>query len=204
MTNSPDDQRALVSQAADSTPTPRWKRALRRRWVVVIALVLALSAVAIWQAATHSPSADTTALVGRSNQAAPPFSLQNLTEPGRTVTLASFRGRPLVVNFWASWCVPCRTEMPLLERAYRARHGAVAFLGVDANDTPSAAKAFLQQVHVTYETASDDSGTLAARYGLFGLPTTVFISASGKIVGQHIGELHEDTLAAALREAFHD
>ena len=92
--------------------------------------------------------------------------------------------------------------MPLLEAAFRAEHGKVAFLGVDTNDTASAAKAFLAQVHVTYPAASDPTASLATSYGLIGLPITVFISPSGKIVGRHIGELQADTLRAALHEAF--
>lgn len=184
---------------------PRARRPfLRRRWLVaVVVLLVGLAAVAVWQEVSRSPTADSTALVGRTGQPAPAFSLPNLTDPSRRVTLASFRGKPLVINFWASWCVPCRTEMPLLEQAYRSQHGKVVFLGIDANDTPSAAKAFLARVHVTYPTISDDNGATATGYGLYGLPTTVFISPSGKIEGRHIGELHADTLRAALQEAFH-
>jgi len=197
----PTADQALIGVA---TTCPLGRRFLRRRWLVVVAIFLAgLSSVAIWQAASRSPTAaDSGALVGRTGQPAPAFSLASLSAPGRTITLASFRGKPLVINFWASWCVPCRTEMPLLEQAYRALHGKVVFLGVDANDSSSAAKAFLAQVHVTYPTVSDGEGTTAIEYGLYGLPTTVFISPSGKIEGRHIGELHADTLQAALQEAF--
>jgi cytochrome c biogenesis protein CcmG/thiol:disulfide interchange protein DsbE len=92
--------------------------------------------------------------------------------------------------------------MPLLESAFRAEHGKVAFLGVDSNDTASAAKAFLAQVHVTYPAVSDPTASLASRFNLVGLPTTVFISPTGKIVGRHIGELQANTLRAALHEAF--
>lgn len=94
--------------------------------------------------------------------------------------------------------------MPLLEQAYRAHHGRVAFVGIDSNDTPGAAKAFLAQVHVTYVALSDTGGQTAISYGLFGLPTTLFISAKGTIIGRHIGELRANTLARALSEAFHE
>jgi peroxiredoxin len=93
--------------------------------------------------------------------------------------------------------------MPLLEQAFQAEHGRVQFLGIDANDTPGAARAFLDQVHVTYPAASDPNGSVATQFSLFGLPTTLFISASGTIVGRYIGQLHSDTLRAALEEAFH-
>jgi thiol-disulfide isomerase/thioredoxin len=120
-----------------------------------------------------------------------------------TIALADFRGRALIINFWASWCIPCRTEMPLLERAHRAASGQVQFLGIDSNDTSSAAVPFLNQVHVTYPVGSDIGGSVATDYGLFGLPTTVFISPSGKVVGRIIGQLHAYTLRNALKEAFH-
>ena len=165
-------------------------------------LLAVLVAVAVWQAVTKAPNADSTALVGRTGQLAPTFSLPSLADPSHDLSLATFRGRPLVINFWASWCVPCRTEMPLLETAFRSERRKVAFLGIDANDTSSAARAFLAQVHVTYPAVSDASGTVATKYGLYGLPTTVFISPAGKVIGRHIGELHTGTLHAALREAF--
>jgi cytochrome c biogenesis protein CcmG/thiol:disulfide interchange protein DsbE len=193
-----------LSAVGNPSSLPGRRRWSRRRGLVTLGMVLlaVLVAVAVWQAASKSPSADSTALVGRTGQPAPTFSLPSLSDPSRQLSLATFRGRALVINFWASWCVPCRTEMPLLEAAFRSEQGKVAFLGIDANDTSSAARAFLAQVHVTYPVVSDASGTVATKYGLYGLPTTVFISPTGKVVGRHIGELHADTLRAALREAF--
>ena len=142
-------------------------------------------------------------MIGRTGRPAPGFSLPNLSKPGQTVSLPAFRGKPLVVNFWASWCIPCRVEMPLLEQTFRAEHGTIQFLGIDANESPSAGRTFLNQVHVTYPAASDANGSVASQYSLFGLPTTIFISPSGAIVGRFIGQLHDDTLQAALKEAFH-
>jgi cytochrome c biogenesis protein CcmG/thiol:disulfide interchange protein DsbE len=194
-----------VSSAGDpsslSVGRHRWSRP---KWLVALGVVLlaVLVTVAVWQAVDTSPNADSTALVGPTGQPAPAFTLPSLSDPTHSLSLAMFRGRPLVINFWASWCVPCRTEMPLLEAASRSERGRVAFLGIDANDTSSAARAFLAQVHVTYPAVSDPSGTMATNYGLFGLPTTIFVSSTGKILGRHIGELHAATLRAALREAF--
>ena len=175
----------------------------RRTLVAIAALVLALVGVAIWQAVAPSPSAIASHLVGPSGQPAPAFSLPSLRAPRSSLTLASFRGRPVVVNFWASWCVPCRTEMTLLEQAYQAHHGRVVFIGVDTHDTPGAARAFLAQVHVTYPTLSDVDGQTALSYALFGLPTTIFISSNGTELGRHIGQLDSNSLQAGLKEAFH-
>lgn len=198
------EERNVGAEAANPSRRPRWRGFRGRRWLVATGglLLAGLVSVAIWEALSSSPAADSTVLVGRTGRPAPAFSLPSLSEPSRTFSLRTFRGKALLVNFWASWCVPCRTEMPLLEKAYRAEGGKVAFLGIDINDTSSAAQAFLAQVHVTYPVVSAGSSAVAAEYGLYGLPTTVFISPTGDIVGRHIGELHADTLGTALEEAF--
>jgi cytochrome c biogenesis protein CcmG/thiol:disulfide interchange protein DsbE len=195
-----DDAVAKVSQR----PTLRG-RGSKRRFVVLGIVVLTVFVVgALVQGFLSSHSKTSNVLVGRTQKLAPTFTLANLANPSSRVSLSAFRAKPLVLNFWASWCVPCRAEMPLLERAYRAEKGNVQFLGVDSNETPSAGLAFYDHVHVTYPAASDPKGSVATRYGLFGLPTTIFISPSGKIVGRFIGQLHSNTLLAALKEAFHE
>ncbi|MFI4971218.1 MAG: TlpA family protein disulfide reductase [Hyphomicrobiales bacterium] len=174
----------------------------RPRTVIVVgALVTTLIVVGLWQGFSSSPT-NSTALSGPAGAPAPAFSLRSLANSTGLVSPATFRGRPLVMNFWASWCVPCRTEMPLLEAAFRSEKGRVAFLGIDSNDTSSAARAFLAKVLITYPVVSDPSGGVAIRYGLFGLPTTFFISSTGKIIGRHIGQLRANTLRAALHQAF--
>jgi cytochrome c biogenesis protein CcmG, thiol:disulfide interchange protein DsbE len=180
------------------------RRPGRRRWITIFASCggLVLVGGGLYAALTQSDSAVSTALVDRTNQPAPVFSLAGLLALDRTISSADLRGHDLVVNFWASWCVPCKTEMPLLESAYRAEHGRVTFLGVDTNDTRSAAVDFVAKVRVTYDLASDPHGVLASRFHLFGLPTTVFISPSGRVLGRHIGQMNATTLDAALREAF--
>lgn len=156
----------------------------------------------LYASLTESGTTVSSALVDRTNQRAPVFSLAGLLTPDRTISSAELRGHRLVVNFWASWCVPCETEMPLLESAYRAERGRVTFLGVDTNDTRSAAVAFLAKVRVTYDATFDPHGRVAGSYRLFGLPTTVFISSKGRVLGRHIGQMNSTTLDAALREAF--
>ena len=141
-------------------------------------------------------------LSGGSGSPVPTFSLTLLTDPGRSVHLTQFAGRDLVVNFWASWCFPCQQEMPVLQHASRALQGKVAFIGVDTNDSRSAALGFLQRIHVSYPTAFDPGGRMSGAFGLFGLPTTVFVSARGTVVGRHSGQLDGAGLRAALTEAF--
>ena len=210
MSSGPDAKSSNGTPYADEEPSQSGLQSCRRiagwsrRRIAAVAIACAaLVVVAIWQASSVSPSTSSDPLVGRTGQTAPAFSIPNLAMSSHTIAPADFRGKALVINFWASWCIPCRTEMPLLERAHRAAGGQVQFLGIDSNDTSGAAVTFLNQVHVTYMVGSDDGGTVATDYGLFGLPTTVFISPSGTIVGRIIGQLHADILRNALKEAFH-
>jgi thiol-disulfide isomerase/thioredoxin len=141
------------------------------------------------------------ALTGATGRAAPGFSLPELAHPGRSASLSQWRGHDVVLNFWASWCLPCQAEMPVLEEAQR-EHPQVRFVGIDTNDTLGAARAFLGRVPVSYLILYDPNGTVASAYGLLGLPTTVFVSPRGTLLGRHDGQLDAATLAAALRQAF--
>jgi cytochrome c biogenesis protein CcmG/thiol:disulfide interchange protein DsbE len=162
--------------------------------LVVGALVVYLS---------HSGTGVMYALIDRTDRPAPKFSLPEVLEPSRELTLADFRGRPLVLNFWASWCYPCQTEMPLLESAYRSARGAVQFVGVDTDDTRKAAAAFLARTHVSYVSLfMPRPGPVSTSYQLEGLPITVFISPRGRVLGRHVGQLNAATLKAALDLAF--
>ncbi|HVX23346.1 MAG TPA: TlpA disulfide reductase family protein [Acidimicrobiales bacterium] len=183
----------------------RRARLLTRRGKLMVLgaiIVVALGGVAAWQVASRPRGDSPAVLVGRTGASTPAFSLPNLVNPVTEISPSELRGKPLVINFWASWCVPCRTEMPLLENAYRGEEGKVVFLGIDTNDTSTAARTFLARLHVTYPVVSDVGGAVAIQYGLYGLPTTVFVSPTGKIVGRHIGQLNQATLRTALNEAF--
>ncbi|MGH7777516.1 MAG: redoxin domain-containing protein [Candidatus Dormibacterales bacterium] len=118
---------------------------------------------------------------------------------GRSYGLGSFGGRPLVINFWASWCVPCQTEMPMLQRA-AARNPRVAFLFVDEADDPGSARRFLSGlgVPVSGPVASDPDGSLAEKFRLVAFPTTVFVRADGSVEGVHPGQLDQATLSDFL------
>jgi cytochrome c biogenesis protein CcmG, thiol:disulfide interchange protein DsbE len=112
---------------------------------------------------------------------APPFSLHRLTGDG-TLSLASLRGRPVVLNFFASSCAPCKAEAGVLEAAFRQYHsnGAV-FVGIDYQDATSDARRFVQAHGVTYPVVRDP-GQVAAEYGIMGTPETFFINRDGRLV----------------------
>jgi cytochrome c biogenesis protein CcmG/thiol:disulfide interchange protein DsbE len=128
--------------------------------------------------------------------AAPDFTLPRLDGKG-TLQLSSLRGRTVVLNFWASWCLPCKKESGLLEEAARryARDGVVV-VGVDAQDFSGDARSFMRRHGLTYTAVRDGSGSTLGRYGVNGFPETWFLDRRGNVVGEHVrGPLTRERLA---------
>ena len=112
------------------------------------------------------------------------------------------RGQPHVLNIWASWCVPCRVEAPVLEKGWtRARRWGVLFVGLDMQDERSDALNFLDRFGIDYLTIRDPTNAVMRRYGATGIPETYFISARGKVVGHTIGAISAADLRAGVRAA---
>ncbi len=131
--------------------------------------------------------------------AAPDFKLT--TFEGHSLSLADLRGKGVVLNFWASWCPPCRTEVPYFESTYRAyRERGVQFVGVAIQDKPESARAFLKELGVTYPAGLDEGSEISWRYQLAGLPTTVFITREGKVSRYWTGALSERQLVSFVKE----
>ena len=129
--------------------------------------------------------------------AAQPFALAELGHPGSTVSLAGYAGRPVIVNFFASWCVPCQHETPLLAGFYAAHHGQVQVIGIDSNDTTAAALKFVQAKHVGYPVGADPfPAKTATSYGVDALPQTFFLNARHQIVRHVVGQVTAKELAA--------
>ena len=117
---------------------------------------------------------------------APNFSLKRIDGNGK-LDLTSLRGKPVVINFWASWCVPCKGEAKLLEQSWNQyRSQGVVFVGVDYHDVTSDARTFLSHHGITYPTVQDGSGMVGDSYGLTGVPETYFVDRRGRLVGSHI------------------
>lgn len=108
--------------------------------------------------------------------------------PGDDVSLDDLGNRPVLVNLWASWCAPCREEMPLLQEAYARDGDRVGFLGVNTEDTPSAAASLLADLDVTYAHAVDREKQLLTELGAPGLPVTLAVAADGRILDRQIGQ----------------
>jgi peroxiredoxin len=130
---------------------------------------------------------------------APPFALAGLD--GGQVTLAEFRGRPVVINFWATWCVPCRVEMPMLIGAWQ-EHRALSLEIVAVNLTDQErrkdVRRFVDQLKLPFRVALDERGRVRERYGLVSLPTTVFVDTAGTIRAVRSGPLSEHNLADGI------
>lgn len=133
----------------------------------------------------------------------PAFALADADLVAFKETITGFRGKPVVVNLWASWCGPCRAEAPLLERAAVANKGKVQFLGVSTRDDRQSAATFLERFAVSYPNLVDSSGDIRKYLGLRGLPTTYVFDSKGRLVSQVIGGISEQSLAARLEDARH-
>ena len=165
-------------------------RRLPRPYLVAAALVPVLVAVALGALVlSRLPSTSPTAI----GSVAPDFTLASLD--GEPIRLADLRGRPVIVNFWASWCGPCIEEFPLL-RGAAARHEAdgLAVIGVVYRDRAEAAREFMERHGGTWAAAMDPGEQVATAYGVVGPPETYFIDRDGTIVARNIGQVTAATL----------
>lgn len=140
-------------------------------------------------------------LGGSSNTAdrpAPGFPKQVLVGP--RVSLAQLRGQPVIVNFWASWCGPCKRELPQLERLSDLLRGRATLVGIDWGDSADRARAFIKRFHLTYPILRDADNSVGNDFGLAGLPTTFLIDRRGRIRVTLRGPQTVDTIERALKD----
>ena len=120
---------------------------------------------------------------------------------GPPVSLESLRGRPVVLNFWATWCVPCFEEHPALNQAARAMAGEAHFFGVIYEDQEAKVQGFLKKQGSAYPSLLDDTGKTAIAYGVYGVPETYFVSPDGVIVDKYVGPLTPTAISALVAKA---
>jgi cytochrome c biogenesis protein CcmG, thiol:disulfide interchange protein DsbE len=158
--------------------------------VAAVAVVAGLLGLLIWKV-LQDESAVTTELSRGGTPVAPAFTLERLDGEG-DLAIESLRGKAIVLNFWASWCGPCRDEMPLLqEGSERWKDKNVVFVGVDVKDFRRDARAFLDRFGVTYANVYDGKGSTVGRYGATRYPETFFVDAKGKVRWRIAGAIEE-------------
>jgi thiol-disulfide isomerase/thioredoxin len=132
----------------------------------------------------------------RRGAVAPDFTLTDLD--GRPIRLSDWRGRPVLINFWATWCGPCEVEMPTIQAAYDAhQEDGLVVLAVAVDDSAKNVRSFFDKRELTLHPLMDD-GTVSSIYQVFGLPTSYFVGANGKITAVHTGLLTTDKIEAYL------
>lgn len=118
-----------------------------------------------------------------------------------TVALRELRGHPVALNFWASWCVPCKEEAPELAEAARRYRGRVIFLGIDIQDFRADARKFMDDVGAPYVSVRDGTSKTSSSYGLTGLPETFYLDRKGRAIFHSIGAVSKEDLDAGIRAA---
>jgi peroxiredoxin len=173
----------------------------RKRWLALMIIVFALGATWIWLSAVPA-SATTSGMIPspREGFAAPDFTLALLG--GGEITLSDLRGKVVVLNLWASWCPPCRAEMPAMQRLYeanRARGLEILAINTAYQDSRTSAQEFISEHELTFPVPIDQRGAVARQYLLQALPTTFFIDHQG-IIRQVVvgGPMSEATLQIAV------
>jgi cytochrome c biogenesis protein CcmG/thiol:disulfide interchange protein DsbE len=142
-----------------------------RRWLY-LAAGLGVVALIVIEIATAG---------GGGSTGQPAYPLPTKVLQGPKVTLADLRGRPALINFWASWCDPCREEAPEVARLSRSLHGQAAVVGIDYTDREDSARSFLRKYGWTFPVLSDPDGIYGARYGFSALPTTLVLDSEGQV-----------------------
>ena len=182
----------------------------------VIALIAAIGAAAAVSAVTNDgkPKVDATLHLtppdkdpqpevdgSKEGKAAPTDSYAKLD--GGLTSLAAYKGTPVVLNFFGSWCVPCKKEMPDLQKVHTELGSKVTFVGLAVRDTTKDASSFVKQSGATYDIGRDPAGKLFSELGGINMPTTFFISASGRVVGAHPGAVSASDLRKLVDQYLH-
>lgn len=154
--------------------------------------------------ASESMAASGSAAAGASSSLSPAPDFSVYDADGNTVKLSDYLGKPVVVNFWASWCGYCKIEMPDFQKAYETYGDKIQFLMVDltggGNDTRVAGDAVIAENGFTFPVFYDDDNSAAYAYGIRSMPTSIFVDADGNLAGQNVGMVSADQLEAYIQQ----
>lgn len=139
----------------------------------------------------------------KKGSSAPDFSLK--TSEGKTVKLSDYKGKAVLLHFWATWCPPCRKELPEMEKLYKeleaqGESAKLAFLGICISDTERNQSSFMSKNNYTFFSCLDETGEVANLYRIQGVPTSILISPEGKILALNVGMMSEKQLAAFVKD----
>ncbi len=175
----------------------------RMVWSLLLGLAVVLGAAGIWAGRVPQGSAGPPSGLPPAPAVGHPAPEVSLTTvAGETFTLSALRGKPVVLNFWATWCPPCRAELPELQAAHERYAGEVIIAGVNQAEPPASVIAFAGQVGLSFPLPLDVRGDVSRQYAVRSLPTTFFIDRDGIIRRIQIGPVTEATLAQALQVIF--
>jgi peroxiredoxin len=174
----------------------------RAHWNTLILVVLLAGAAWIWvnRLPEGSNAAGSLPPAPALGHPAPDFTVTDTA--GKTFKLSALRGTPVILNFWATWCPPCRAELPELQAGSQRLAGQVAIVGLNQGETPEQVKGFVQQMGLTFQIPLDEDMNVSRVYGVRNLPTTFFIDRSGVIRSVQLGALNEATLDQNLRQVY--
>jgi len=176
--------------------TPISQSKINLRLVVVVAGILSAIAIFIIYALVGASSAPATTNIG---DVAPDFS--TITPTGEPIRLSDFRGKVVLLNFWATWCGPCRIEMPLFERLYaQTDQNNIVILAVNNRETSEQVTKFAEQIRLTFPLAMDESGAIQDQYSVGAYPMTYVIDTNGVIVDIHYGVFTPAQMQAVVDE----
>lgn len=185
---------------------------LRDRIIPLGAFAIVIILLVLFAYTLYTPSDSSLGAGGRVNNSgsivevddreAPQFTLQ--TFDGEEVSLSDYAGKSVIINFWASWCPPCRDEAPILNEFHEqaSERDDVVLLGIAVWDEEAESRSFMQQYNLSFTNLSDESGSVLIDYGVYGIPETYFISPEGRLVGKYRGPLESSEHIQELRQQF--
>lgn len=205
----------IARESSRPLARPRRHPLIRLFQLLALGAVASLLGLLVWRVVASQRGPDLVKAIRHGERPqAPAFVLPIIWQSGGTwprrlrplltgdkLALASLRGYPVVLNFWASWCVPCKAEAPLLASSAEQHAGTVAFLGVDVQDLSSDARRFLRRYHARYPSVHDNGGATYDGYGLTGVPETYWLDARGRIVAHYAGQVSKTLLEDGIRQA---
>ena len=180
---------------SDLAPLPKARGHLSFIWLGILLVIVGITQIQLERGTTTPTTTVDPLAIQTVGEPAPDFTVRIIGQE-TTFTLSeslATDGRPVILNFWASWCFPCRQEMPVLDAAAKA-NPQLTFIGLATDDTEIGSAEFAEEVAVSYPLGWDSTGLIGQKYGALLLPMTIVIDPSGTIVARKPGELTADTL----------